>query len=119
MRGLELLMREVESPPEANVVEADARKLTQYRSVSDFDVHKREVLAALEKGELSPDDPRYIEFTRRQAELQSYGLGGDGLRRYAPDGAACTDGDRPAPSGVGGAAPEQPDEETLPYDEGS
>ncbi len=119
LRGLELLMREVEKPPEANEVEADARKLTQYRSVRDFDVYKREVLAALEKGELTPDDPRYLEFTRRQAELQSFGLGGDGLRRYEPGGAACTDDDGPAPSDVGGAAPGQPDEETLPYDEGS
>lgn len=128
LRGLELLMREVEKPPEANVIEADATKLRQYRSAREFEVFKREVLAALQSGELTQDDPRYQEFTRRQAELQSYGLGGDGLRRYEPGQAVDNNDLQPPPAGAGELgspdadppeAPDELDETIFPDDEGS
>jgi len=66
------------------VLNADIAKLKQYRAAREFDEYKSEILSALERGELTQDDPRYVEFMRRQVELQSYGLGGDGLRRYQP-----------------------------------
>lgn len=119
LRGLELLMREVEKPPEANVVEADVRKLKQYRSAREFDAYKREVLAALQSGGLSQDDPRYQEFTRRQAELQSFGLGGDGLRRYEPGQAAWAEENQPPPPETSPQASGGFGEKTLPEDEGS
>ncbi len=82
-RARELAMREADCSSEREVLEANVAKLKRRRAVGDLQGQRAAVLAALERGELSPDSPEYQDFMRRMTDLA--GTGPDGYFGYRPD----------------------------------
>jgi len=82
-RGVELWMREVDCEDQRKVLDSNIEKLQRYRAWRDWQEQSTQIAQAIDRGELSPDSPEYLEFKRRSAELG--GPGSNGYHAYEAD----------------------------------